>query len=76
VRKLAEEQQAPLGRLVVELGLLSEKICCRSCAIISTLPLMSLRDVPKPPLPIDLPASIGDFSRWHAWCRVKIEAAN
>ena len=73
VRKLQGEQQAPLSRLVVELGFLSEEDLLPVMRDHFDLPLMSLRDVPNTPLPIDLPASIGDFFKLARMVPVKIE---
>lgn len=73
VRKLQEEQQAPLSRLVVELGFLSEEDLLPVMREHFDLPLMSLREVPNTPLPIDLPASIGDFFKMARMVPVKID---
>ena len=73
VRKLQGEQQAPLSRLVVELGFLSEEDLLPVMRDHFDLPLMSLRDVPNTPLPIDLLASIGDFFKLARMVPVKIE---
>lgn len=73
VRKLQGEQQAPLSRLVVELGFLSEEDLLPLMRDHFDLPLMSLRDVPNTALPIDLPASIGDFFKLARMVPVKIE---
>ena len=73
VRQLQEEQQAPLSRLVVELGFLSEEDLLPVMRDHFDLPLMSLRDVPNTPLPIDLPANIGDFFKLARMVPVKID---
>jgi len=73
VRKLQEEQQVPLSRLVVELGFLSEEDLLPVMRDHFALALMSLRDVPNTPLPIDLPASIGDFFKLARMVPIKIE---
>ncbi len=61
--KLQAEQHAPLTRLVVELGLLSEEDLLPVLRDHFDMPLMSLRDVPNSALEIELPAGIGDFFR-------------
>ncbi|HYJ16630.1 MAG TPA: ATPase, T2SS/T4P/T4SS family, partial [Candidatus Limnocylindria bacterium] len=73
VRQLQEEQQAPLSRLVVELGFLSEEDLLPVMRDHFDLPLMSLRDVPNTPLPIDLPVNIGDFFKLARMVPVKID---
>ena len=73
VRKLQEEQQAPLSRLVVEFGFLSEEDLLPVMRDHFELPLMSLRDVANTPLPLDLPANIGDFFKLARMVPVKIE---
>ncbi|TMA57760.1 MAG: hypothetical protein E6J73_18635 [Deltaproteobacteria bacterium] len=50
VIKLQQEQQAPLSRLVVELGLLSEEDLLPVLRDHFDIPLMSLRDLPAGPL--------------------------
>jgi len=73
VRKLQEEQQVSLSRLVVELGFLSEEDLLPVMRDHFALPLMSLRDAPNAPLPIDLPGSIGDFFKLARMVPIKIE---
>ena len=73
VRKLQEEQQAPLSRLVVELGFLSEEDLLPVMRDHFELPLMSLRDIANTPLPLDLPPNIGDFFKLARMVPVKIE---
>src|SRR5512147_2252619 len=73
VRKLQEEQQAPLTRLVVELGFLSEEDLLPVLHDHFDLPVMSLREVPNTPLPIELPAGIGDFFKLGRMVPIKID---
>ena len=61
VVKLQAEQQSPLTRLVVELGLLSEEDLLPVLRDHFDIPVMSLRDIPNTTLPIELPPGIGDF---------------
>ena len=53
VLKLQQEHQAPLSRLVVELGFLSEEDLLPVLRDHFALPVMSLKDVPPAPLPIE-----------------------
>jgi general secretion pathway protein E len=73
VKKLQDEQQAPLTRLVVELGFLSEEDLLPVLRDHFGLPVMSLRDLPNTPLPIELPAGIGDFFKLARIVPVKID---
>src|SRR5262245_14622978 len=73
VLKFKEEQQAPLTRLVVELGFLSEEDLLPVLREHFDIPVMSLRDVPNTPLPIELPAGIGDFFRLARMVPVKMD---
>src|SRR5262245_48045153 len=75
VLKFKEEQQAPLTRLVVELGFLSEEDLLPVLREHFDIPVMSLRDVPNTPLPIELPAGIGDFFRLARMVPVKMDGA-
>jgi general secretion pathway protein E len=68
VSKLQDEQQAPLTRLVVELGLISEEDLLPVLRDHFSLPVMSLRDVPNTPLPIELPSGAEIF-KLARWCR-------
>jgi general secretion pathway protein E len=61
VIKLQTEQHAPLTRLVVELGFLSEEDLLPVLRDHFDIPVMSLRDVPNSSLAIELPSGIGDF---------------
>ncbi len=63
VVKLQLEQQAPLTRLVVELGLLSEDDLLPILRDFFDLPLYSLKDEPLTPLPLELDSSVAEFLR-------------
>ena len=54
VMKLQAEQDAPLSRLVVELGFVSEDDLLPVLRDHFGLPLIALKDMPTTPLPIDL----------------------
>jgi general secretion pathway protein E len=73
VMKLKEEQQAPLTRLVVELGLLSEEDLLPVLRDHFDIPMMSLKDVANTPLPIELPPGIGDFFKLARMVPVQID---
>src|SRR5690242_1629504 len=73
VLKLQQEHQAPLSRLVVELGFLSEEDLLPVLRDHFALPVMSLKDVPPTALPIELPAGIGDFFKLARMVPVKID---
>jgi general secretion pathway protein E len=73
VLKFKEEQQAPLTRLVVELGFLSEDDLLPVLREHFDIPVMSLRDVPNTALPIELPAGIGDFFKLARIVPVKMD---
>jgi len=73
VLKLQQEHQAPLSRLVVELGFLSEEDLLPVLRDHFALPVMSLKDVPPAPLPIELPAGIGDFLKLARMVPVKVD---
>jgi general secretion pathway protein E len=75
VANLQSEQQSPLTRLVVELGLLSEEDLLPVLRDHYDIPVMSLRDVPNTTVPIELPAGIGDFFKLARMVPVKIEGA-
>jgi general secretion pathway protein E len=59
--KLQQEQQAPLTRLVVELGFLSEDDLLPVVRDHFNIPLVSLRDTPTTPLPVEFPTNVGEF---------------
>ena len=73
VMKLKEEQQTPLTRLVVELGLLSEEDLLPVLRDHFDIPVMSLKDVANTPLPIEFPPGIGDFFKLARMVPVKID---
>ena len=73
VLKLQEEQQAPLTRLVVELGFLSEDDLLPVLHEHFNIPVISLRDLPNTPLPLELPSGIGDFFKLGRLVPIKIE---
>jgi len=73
VLKFKEEQQAPLTRLLVELGFLSEEDLLPVLREHFDIPVMSLRDVPNTALPIELPAGIGDFFKLARIVPVKMD---
>lgn len=73
VMKLKEEQQAPLTRLVVELGFLSEEDLLPVLRDHFDIPMMSLKDVVNTPLPIEFPPGIGDFFKLARMVPVQID---
>ena len=73
VLKLQSEQHAPLPRLILELGFLSEDDLLPVLQEQFDLPIVSLKDVPVGPLPIELPAGIGDFFKLARMVPVKID---
>ena len=62
-----------MSRLVVELGFFSEEDLLPVLRDHFDLPVMSLRDLPNTPLPIELPAGIGDFFKLARMVPVKID---
>ena len=75
VIKLQVEQQVPLTRLVVELGFLSEEDLLPVLHDHFDIPVVSLKDVPNTPPPIDLPPGVGDFFKLARMVPVKIDGA-
>ena len=61
VIKLQQEQQAPLTRLIVELGFLSEDDLLPVLHDHFDIPLVSMKDLPATPLPIEFPAGVVEF---------------
>ncbi len=53
IDQIADEQQVPLTRLVVELGIISEEDLLPVLHDHFEIPMMALRDVPNTPLPIE-----------------------
>ena len=76
VIKLQSEQHAPLTRLVVELGFLSEEDLLPVLRDHFDIPVMSLRDVPNTLVPLELPAGIGDFFKLARMVPVMIEGTH
>ena len=73
VVRLQQEQQAPLTRLIVEMGLLSEDDLLPVLRDHYALPLISLKDQPTTPLSIEFPSGIAEFLRTAHVVPVKIE---
>jgi general secretion pathway protein E len=73
VLKLKQEQQAPLTRLVVELGFISEDDLLPVLQDHFGLPLVSLKEVPTAPFPIEFSPRVADFFRMARMAPVKIE---
>src|ERR687895_1823069 len=73
VVKLQQEQWAPLTRLVVELGFLSEDDLLPVLRDHFNIPLVSLRDIPAVPLPIEFSANLGEFLKTARMVPVKVE---
>ncbi len=61
VMKLQQEQQAPLTRLVVELGFLSEDDLLPVMRDHFDIPLVSLKDLPPTPLPMEFAPGMVEF---------------
>jgi general secretion pathway protein E len=76
VAKLQTEQQSPLTRLVVELGLLSEEDLLPVLRDHFDIPVMSLRDIPNTTVAVELPPGIGDFLKLARMVPVVIEGAD
>lgn len=74
VLKLQQEQQAPLSRLLVELGFLSEDDLLPVLRDHFGIPLISFRDVPITPLPIEFPRGAADFFKHARMVPVRLEA--
>jgi general secretion pathway protein E len=73
VVKLREEQQAPLTRLIVELGFLSEDDLLPVLRDHFDIPLVSLKDQPATPLPVEFSSGVAEFLRLARMVPVKIE---
>jgi general secretion pathway protein E len=73
VIKLQAEQQSPLTRLIVELGMLSEEDLLPVLRDHFELPVISLRDLPPALLPTELPPGIGDFFKLARMVPVAVE---
>ena len=73
VAKLRDEQQAPLTRLIVELGFLSEDDLLPVLQNHFDLPLVSLKDQPATPLPVEFDPGIAEFLRMARMVPFKVE---
>jgi len=73
VAKLRDEQQAPLTRLIVELGFLSEDDLLPVLQNHFDLPLVSLKDQPTTPLPVEFDPGIAEFFRMARMVPFKVE---
>jgi len=73
VAKLQQEQQAPLTRLIVELGFLSEDDLLPVLRDHFDIPMISLRDLPATPLAVEFPPSVGDFFKQARMVPIKVE---
>src|SRR5918992_2865511 len=73
VLKLQHEQPAALTRLIVELGFLSEDDLLPVIRDHFNIPLVSLRDFPAVPLPIEFSANLGEFLKTARMVPVKVE---
>src|SRR5919106_4715701 len=71
--RLQEEQQAPLTRLIVELGLLSEDDLLPVLRDYFNIPLCSLKEEPLSPTPLELDSSIAEFLRSACIVPVKMD---
>jgi general secretion pathway protein E len=76
VAKLQQEQQAPLTRLIVELGFLSEDDLLPVLRDHFDLPMVSLKDLPVTPLSVEFSPTIGDFLKQARMVPIKIEGRN
>jgi len=73
VMKLQQEQDAPLIRMIVELGFVSEDDLLPVLRDHFGLPLISLKDMPATPLPIEFSDSVAEFCKHARMVPVKIE---
>ena len=73
VLKLKKEQQAPLTRLVVELGFISEDDLLPVLQDHFGIPIVSLKDMPTTPLPVEFPPHAAEFFRSARMAPVKME---
>src|SRR5207253_9323445 len=73
VMKLQQEQQAPFTRLLVELGFLSEDDLLPVLRDHFDIPLVSLKDQPATPLPVEFSSGVAEFLRLARMVPVKIE---
>jgi general secretion pathway protein E len=73
VTKLQQEQQAPLTRLIVELGFLSEDDLLPVLQDHFEIPIVSLKDLPVTPLPLEFSATVGDFFKQGRMVPIRVE---
>jgi general secretion pathway protein E len=73
VTKLQQEQQAPLTRLIVELGFLSEDDLLPVLQDYFDIPLVSLKDLPVTPLPVEFSPTVGDFFKQGRLVPIQVE---
>ena len=73
VAKLQQEQQAPLTRLIVELGFLSEDDLLPVLRDHFEIPMVTLKDFPVTPLPVEFSPTLGDFFKQARMVPIKIE---
>lgn len=73
VMKLQQEQQAPLTRLIVELGFLSEDDLLPVVRDHFGLPLVSMKDLPTTPLPMEFPPGAVEFFKLARMVPVSLE---
>src|SRR3970040_1852553 len=73
VMKLQQEQQAPLTRLIVELGFLSEDDLLPVVRDHLGIPLVSMKDLPVTPLPMEFPPGAVEFFKLARMVPVSLE---
>jgi len=73
VLKLKQEQQSPLTRLVVELGFISEDDLLPVLQDHFSIPLVSLKDLPTGPLPIEFSPQTAEFFRMARMAPVRMD---
>jgi type II secretory ATPase GspE/PulE/Tfp pilus assembly ATPase PilB-like protein len=73
VAKLQQEQQAPLIRLIVELGFLSEDDLLPVLRDHFEIPMVALKDFPATPLPLEFSPTVGDFFKQARMVPIKID---
>jgi general secretion pathway protein E len=73
VLKLRHEQQVPLTRLIVELGFVSEDDLLPVMQDHFAIPVLSLKDVPTTPLPLEFSPRVAEFFRLARMAPVKLD---
>lgn len=73
VRKLEEEQQSPLARLVVELGFISEDDLLPVLSEHLGISVVSLKDFPLTPVPVESLLDTADFLKLGRMVPIKVE---